>query len=75
MSKHALNSQNVIDLLSKLKESTPEYPAELLASRKAAFLEAVAVQMPPRGMSGKGGGDGGLSGSSTLGGMSAAQSI
>lgn len=75
MSKQALNSQDVIDLLSKLKESTPEYPADLLAARKAAFLQTVALQIPPKGMSGKGGGDGGLSGSSTLGGMSTAQSI
>ena len=75
MSKQALNAQDIVDLLSKLKESTPEYPADLLAARKAAFIEAVALQMPPGGMSGKGGGDGGLSGSSTLGGMTTAQSI
>lgn len=75
MSKQALNPQEIVDLLSKLKESTPEYPVDLLTARKAAFLEAVAIQIPPRGMSGKGGGDGGLSGSSTMGGMSTAQSI
>jgi len=76
MSKQAPNPEEIISLLSKLKESTPEYPADLMAARKAAFLkEAIALQIHPRGMSGKGGGDGGLSGTSTLGGMSAAQSI
>jgi hypothetical protein len=76
MSEQALDSQDIIRLLSKLKESTPEYPVELLAARKAAFLNAaVATQIPPRWRSGKGGGDGGASGTGSLGGMSAAQSI
>lgn len=82
MSKQALNSQDVISLLSKLKDRTPDYPVDLMAARRATFLQAVvAIQIHGSGMSGKGGGDGGIGGtggsggSGALGGASAAQSI
>lgn len=82
MSKQFLNSQDVIGLLSKLKDSTPDYPMDLMAARKAAFLkQVIAINMDGSGLSGKGGGDGGLGGSGgsggsgILGGMSSAQTI
>jgi hypothetical protein len=79
MSKQSLHSQDIIGLISKLKESTPEYPTDLLAARKAAFLQqAVAINIDGNGLSGKGGGDGGIGGtggSGALGGMSTAQTI
>lgn len=74
-------SQNeIINLLSKLKNETPEYPSDLLAARKAAFIQqAIAIQFNGPKQGGKGGGDGGSSslggsgGSGALGGMSTAQ--
>jgi hypothetical protein len=78
----APNSQDIIGLLSKLKAGTPDYPASLMAARKAAFMkQAVALKIHGHGPSGKGGGDGGNAGSGgsggsgALGGMSSAQSI
>ena len=74
-------SQNeIVNLLSKLKNETPEYPSDLFAARKAAFIEqAIAIQFNGPKQGGKGGGDGGSSslggsgGSGALGGMSTAQ--
>jgi len=74
-------SQNeIVNLLSKLKNETPEYPSDLLAARKAAFIEqAVGIQFNGPKQGGKGGGDGGSSslggsgGPGALGGMSTAQ--
>jgi hypothetical protein len=78
MLERSLNPNDVINLLSKLKAKTPDYPPELLAARKAGFLKQVVtinIESP-----GKGGGDGGSlssgsGGSGALGGMSAAQAI
>ena len=82
MFERSLNSQDIIGLLSKLKAGTPDYPAGLMAARKAAFMkQAIALNIHGRGHSGKGGGDGGsagsggTSGSGALGGMSTAQGI
>jgi hypothetical protein len=82
MFERSLNPQEVIGLLSKLKASTPDYPADLMAARKAAFMkQAIAIKFHGHGHSGKGGGDGGSagsggsSGSGALGGMSTAQGI
>ena len=79
MSKQALDSQDVIRLLSKLKDSTPDYPLDLMAARRATILQAVvALQIHGSGLSGKGGGDGGMGGtggSGALGGASTAQTI
>src|SRR3990172_3295160 len=79
MSTQLLNSQDVIGLLLKLKDSTPDYPVDLLVARRAAFLQAsAAIHLGGSGMSGKGGGDGGSvgsGGSGAMGGMSTAQSF
>ncbi len=82
MFERSLNPQDIIGLLSKLKAGTPDYPTDLMAARKAAFIkQAVALKIHGRGHSGKGGGDsgsagsGGSGGSGALGGMSTAQSI
>ena len=78
MFEHSSNPNDVINLLSKLKANTPDYPSDLLAARKAAFLGQVATtnfDSPRQG--GKGGGDGGSlsSGSSLFAGMSTIQGI
>lgn len=82
MSKPALDSQDIVGLLSKLKDRTPDYPTDLMAARKATFLQtAIALQLTGSGMGGKGGGDsgiggnGGTGGSGVLGGTSTAQTI
>lgn len=82
MFERSLNPQDIIGLLSKLKAGTPDYPAGLMAVRKAAFMkQAVALKIHGHGHSGKDGGDGGSAGSSgsggsgALGGMPTAQSI
>lgn len=79
MPRQPLNSQEIVRLLSMLKDSTPNYPIDLMNARKAAFLiQAVAIKLDGNGLSGKGGGDGGIGGSGgsgVLGGMSTAQTI
>lgn len=79
MFERSLNPRDVIGLLSKLKVRTPDYPVDLMAARKAAFMkQAIAINIYGKG---KGGGDGGSAGSGgtggsgTLGGMSTAQGI
>ena len=82
MLERSLAPQEIIGLLSKLKASTPEYPADLMAARKAAVMkQAIAIKVQGHGHSGKGGGDGGSAGSGgsggsgALGGISTAQGI
>ena len=82
MFERSLNPQDIIGLLSKLKAGTPEYQADLMSARKAAFMkQAIALKIHGHGHSGKGGGDGGSAGSGgsggsgALGGMSTAQGI
>lgn len=82
MSKQTLTSQDVIGLISNLKDTTPDYPTDLLAARRAAFLQQIiAINIDGSGLGGKGGGDGGIGGSGgtggseALGGMTTAQSI
>lgn len=63
-SKKPLNTKEITDLLSKLKAETPEYPSDLLAAKKAAFLKhAVNIKIDGGGQSGESGHQGG-SGSS-----------
>jgi len=76
------NQNEIIELLSRLKAETPDYHSDLLAARKAAFInQAVAIQFDGPKQGGKGGGDGGSGtsagsgGAGTLSGMSAAQGI
>lgn len=81
MLERSLEPNDIINLLSKLKAETPGYPSDLLAARKAAFLEqVVTLKYDGPGKGGKGGGDsgslsGGSSGSGMLGSLSTAQSI
>lgn len=75
MSKKPLNPEEITNLFSKLKAETPEYPSEMMAARKAAFLkQAVNIKIDMKGQGGKGGHQGGSSGSSgaALGGGTAA---
>jgi len=77
------SQKEIINLLSRLKDGTPDYPSDLLAARKAAFLnQAITIKFEGPKQGGKGGGDGGSSsatggagGSGALGGMSATQGI
>ncbi|MGD8405844.1 MAG: hypothetical protein PVJ21_19465 [Anaerolineales bacterium] len=69
---------DIINLLSRLKANTPDYPSDLMAARKAAFLGHIATtNFGSPGQGGKGGGDGGSlsNGSSVFGGMTTAQGI
>ena len=62
--KRSMNSEEVIKLLSKLKAETPDYPADLMAAKKAAFLkQAVNIKIDSKGQGGEGGQHGGSSGS------------
>lgn len=78
MIERSPNPNDIINLLSKLKAQTPDYPSDMLAARKAAFLGQVATaNFDGLGRGGKGGGDGGSlsNGSSIFGGMTSAQGI
>lgn len=64
VSKKPLNPEEITDLLSKLKAETPEYPSEMMAARKAAFLkQAVNIKIDLKDQGGNGGQQGGGSGS------------
>ena len=39
MAKEPLKNQDIAELLSKLRDETPEYSPELMKSRKTRFLE------------------------------------
>lgn len=80
MFAQSLTPDDVIGLLFKLKGTTPDYPANLLVERKAAFLkQAIAIKLdgPGRGGSQGGGNSGGSgpAGSGALGGASVTQGI
>ena len=54
-----IKPKEVIDLLSKLKTETPDYPSDLLAARKSAFInQAITIKFEGPKQGGKGGGDG-----------------
>ena len=56
MPKRSFNPKDIISLLTKLKEQTPEYPAELLEARKAALLKhAATLNIQGKGQGGEGG--------------------
>ena len=60
MSMESSNYQEIVRLLSRLKERTPDYPPDLLATRSEIFVQqALAIQFDGSGLSGKGGEDGG----------------
>ena len=58
MTKKPLEQKDIINLLDKLREETPEYPVQLAKSRKESFLK----QIVDIKLSGEGGGGGGQSG-------------
>jgi len=67
MAKSSMKPEEIIKLLSKLKAGTPDYPAELVAAKKAAFLkQAATIKINGKGRgggsSGSGGGSGAISG-------------
>ena len=60
---YSLNSKDIIELLSRLKAETPEYPANMLAERKANFLrQAANLEVQSKEQGGEGGHQGGSSG-------------
>ena len=64
-SMKTLKPQEIAELLSKLKAETPEYPSNLLAAKKAAFLkQAVNIKLSGKGPGGQQGGSGGSGGGS-----------
>jgi len=68
-----LKPKEITELLSKLKDTTPDYPAEMMAAQKAVFLkQAVNIKIEGKGQGGEGGQQGGGSGSVGSGGTGAA---
>jgi hypothetical protein len=66
MLERALNPNDIVGLLSKLKAKTPDYSPDMMAARRAAFVnQAIAIKFDGPKQGGKGGGDGG---SSSMGG-------
>jgi hypothetical protein len=63
MPKRTPSPEEITGLLSKLKDGTPEYPADQLAARKSAFLkQAGTINIQGKGQGGKGGGQAGNGG-------------
>jgi len=78
MAKNTMNSKEIIDLLGKAKAGTPDYPADLMAARKAAFLkQSIVVKIDTKGQGGQQGGSSGSGGGSgaALGGGSAVPGV
>jgi len=70
MPKRPIENKDLVELLSKLKEETPEYP-ELVKARKRSFLKQASDFNVSKGDQGGGtSGDGGSSGTSGLSGSS-----
>ena len=63
-----LRPEELIALISKLKDKTPDYPVDLMAARKAAFLsQASAIKIDVNNQGGKGGQGGASGGPSGIG--------
>lgn len=59
MTKKSLEQKDVINLLAKLREDTPEYPAQLAKSRKESFLKQIVdIKLSGEGQN-RGGGQSG----------------
>ena len=74
MPEKSFKEQDIVQLLSKLREETPEYPSSLVKARKESFLKKVldisaSGEGQDEGDSGKhGGGEGQKGGSGGAGG-------
>ena len=69
MANTPLEHQEIVRLLSELKEETPEYPIHMMSERKAAFLKKVVdIKISGEDRSGKGGQTGGTGGTGRSGG-------
>ena len=67
-----LNTKEITDLLSKLKDKTPDYPSDMMAAKKAAFLkQAVYIKIDTKSQGGEGGSSGSGSSGSAFGGGAA----
>lgn len=67
-----LNTKEITDLLSKLKDKTPDYPSDMMAAKKAAFLkQAVTIKIETKGQGGEGGSSSSGSSGSAFGGGAA----
>ena len=77
MPKASLEHQDIVELLAKLKDATPDYPPDLVETRKASYLKKIVEIELSRKEQGGGGGKGGSAGSSkaALGGGAAAQGL
>ena len=74
MANKTLRNQDIVEMLSELRNETPEYPPELIRSRKTTFLKrAVDLKISGEGQSGKGGGQGGAGGQKGGGGVTWAE--
>jgi hypothetical protein len=78
--KSTPSSKEIIELLSRLKAETPDYPAHILAARKNSFLNhAATLKIQGKGQGGEGGQQGGSGGSgasgTALGGSTTVQGI
>lgn len=70
MAEKPLKNQDIVDMLSELRKETPEYPPELLRSRKTAFQKKVIdLNISGDNQSGKGGKTGGFGGQTGGGGV------
>jgi len=59
VSKKPMDTKEITDLLSKLKAETPDYPSDLLAAKRAAFLkQAVNIKIDGNGQGGQQSGTG-----------------
>jgi len=59
MPERSFEHKDIVELLAKLKEETPEYPAKLVEARKESFLKQVLDISVSGGRGGEGGQDGG----------------
>ena len=78
--KSTPSSKEIVELLSRLKAETPDYPAHLLAARKNSFLnQAASLKIQGKGQGGEGGQQGSSGGTSSsgtaLGGSTTVQGI
>jgi hypothetical protein len=70
MAKKSLKQKDIVDMLSELRNETPEYPPELMRSRKTTFIKRVVdLKISGTSQDGKGGYKGGDDGPKWGGGV------